>query len=288
MSIPRHVSCVEPEYTEIHGFCDAEAAYGACIYLRSTNKSGQSYARILCAKSRVAPLKQVTLPRLELCRALLLSRLGKSVQQALTIQVDAIHYWSDSTIALAWIKRSPEELQTFVANRVAEIQRITHNAQWAHIKSQDNPADIISRGMFPEALKTLKLWWAGPDWLTIDQRDWPTESVPPPEVIPEVRRQTVVCHGVQTNIEWFAKFSSLTRLKRVTAYCLRFKVNALTGQSKKTGPLSVEELENATSTLIRMVQSNEFYSELVELQSNKEVNKRSKITSLNSFLEFLL
>ncbi|XP_072766394.1 uncharacterized protein [Anoplolepis gracilipes] len=147
IAIPRHVICAEPQHIEMHGFCDAlESAYGVCIYIRSMNESGKIYTQLLCAKSRVAPLKRVTLPRLELCGALVLAKLGQSVKQALSINIDAIHYWSNSTIALAWIKHSPEELQTFIANRVADIQRIAPEVRWAHVKSQDNPTDIISRG----------------------------------------------------------------------------------------------------------------------------------------------
>ncbi|XP_046748843.1 uncharacterized protein LOC124412769 [Diprion similis] len=160
ISIPRHVICTEPQSIEMYGFCDAsEAAYGACIYLKSLNKSGQVSVHLICAKSRVAPLKRITIPRLELCGALLLRKLGRTVQQALSVKIDSIHYWSDSTITLAWINHRPEELQTFVANRVADIQRSALEAQWAHVKSEDNPADVISRGTTPENLKNSQLWW---------------------------------------------------------------------------------------------------------------------------------
>jgi len=123
ISIPRHVMCKNPQTIELHGFCDAsEAAYGACIFIRSINQTGDVTTRLLCAKSRVAPLKSITLPRLELCGTLLLVKLGAMVRKALPLKFDHIQYWSDSTITLAWIKHRPGELQTFVANRVSAIQ----------------------------------------------------------------------------------------------------------------------------------------------------------------------
>lgn len=279
ISIPRYVICPETQQIEMHGFCDAsESAYGVCIYIRSTDKSGQIHTQLLCAKSRVAPFKQFTLPRLELCGALLLAKLSQRVKQALSINIDAIHYWTDSTIALAWIKHSPEELQTFVANRVADIQRIAPEVHWAHVRSQDNPADIISRGTTPEVLKTLRLWWKGPEWLAMEEIDWPREFTSPPDSVPKLKKQTIVLQCVQSNVEWFTRFSSLTKLTRVTAYCLRFQINTLTKESRRYGALSVEELKEATTTLILMVQADEFALERANLQANKVINKKASLS----------
>lgn len=284
-SIPRYVVCPELQRIEMHGFCDAsEVAYGACIYMRSTDVSGQTHTQLL-SKSRVTPLKRVTLPRLELCGVLLLAKLGQSVKQALSIDIEATHYWSDSTIALAWIKHSPDELQTFVANRVADIQRIAPEAQWTHVRSQDNPADIISRGTTPEVLKTLTLWWKGPEWLAMNENKWPREVTAQLDDVPELKKQTVILHCTQSNIEWVTRFSSLVKLKRITAYCLRFKTNALNKNSKRSGAFSVEELEGALATLILMVQSDEFACEKANLLTNKGINKKSKLITLNPFLD---
>jgi len=238
ISIPRHVMCPEPHRIEIHGFCDAsEAAYGACIYIRSLNNRGEIFVHLLCAKSKVAPLKRVTLPRFELCGALLLTKLGQLVQRSLTIKFEDIHYWSDSTIALAWIKHRPEKLQTFVANRVADFQRIAPEAQWSRIRLKDNPADILSRGTTPENLKNFQLWWNGPAWLTLDRQEWPKELVPiSNEQIPEIKIYTMVFHSTSSSRELFIKFSSLSRLKRVTAYCLRFKNNILNKSMGRLDP----------------------------------------------------
>jgi len=130
----------------LHAFCDASLkAYGACVYL---NRDGTFNSSLLCSKSRVAPIKNkaITLPRLELCGAVVLVRLLSNVKRALKIEVDEMYAWSDSTIVLAWIAGNPSCQRTFVANRVAEIQSSLPSVHWHHVKSEHNPADFISRG----------------------------------------------------------------------------------------------------------------------------------------------
>ena len=123
LRIPRNVIC--PKYTsvEIHGFSDAsEAAYGACIYVRSNRSDGEVYVRLLCAKSKVAPIKTISIPRLELCEALILARLVSKIAKSFNINISEFTLWSDSTIVLGWIGVSPNLLKTFVGNRVSEMQ----------------------------------------------------------------------------------------------------------------------------------------------------------------------
>ncbi|XP_011165208.1 uncharacterized protein LOC105199705 [Solenopsis invicta] len=286
ISIPRRIIGDEPQTIELHGFCDAsEASYGACIYVRSTNPSGEIVSRLLCAKSRVAPLKSITLPRLELCGAVTLVKLGKMAQQALSIKFDHVQYWSDSTITLAWIAHRPGELQTFVANRVATIQRTAPEAQWTHVRSKDNPADIISRGATPQALKDSPLWWTGPAWLSSDRREWPSELHSNATDVPELKKQTLLSHCVLSGFELFTRFSSLSRLQRVVAYCLRFKTNTLNKPAREFGPLSVQELRQAMESLIHTTQSNEFAAELSDLQASRRVSTKSKLITLNPFLD---
>ncbi|XP_011859403.1 PREDICTED: uncharacterized protein LOC105556903 [Vollenhovia emeryi] len=157
--VPRVIICPNPELVELHGFSDAsEGAYGACVYLQSISREGVVTIRLICAKSKVAPLKTICIPRLELCGALLLSNLAKSVLQALTIPLTNRYYWCDSTIVLAWIRGEPHLRKTFVANRLTEIQQMTDQEQWHYVKSEHNPADVISRGISPKQLKDLHLW----------------------------------------------------------------------------------------------------------------------------------
>lgn len=145
---------LSPRRIEIHGFSDAsERAYGAVVYVRVVNSEGNTRTHLLVARTKVAPLKQVSLPRLELQGAVLLSRLVCYVLDAMEWTNTPIYAWTDSTIVLAWLKSQPTRWATFVANRVSEIQRSLPTANWRHVPTTCNPADCASRGTTPEELQ---------------------------------------------------------------------------------------------------------------------------------------
>ncbi|CAG9137953.1 unnamed protein product [Plutella xylostella] len=133
---------------QLHTFSDSsERAYGACVYVRTVDREGQVCVRLLTSKNKISPLKAATIPRLELCGALLGTRLASKVQSSLTIPINNCFYWCDSTIVLAWLSTSPSVLKQFVRNRVGEIQDVTCNQQWSYVPSKQNPADLVSRGL---------------------------------------------------------------------------------------------------------------------------------------------
>lgn len=135
---------------ELHGFADAShRAYAAAIYLRVRVATGAYRTTLLIAKSKVAPVKKLSIPRLELCAAVLLTRLFETVLHALHKPLIATYGWSDSTIVLAWLQQHPSSWQVFVANRVSEIQTRAPYLKWNHVSSADNPADCASRGLLP-------------------------------------------------------------------------------------------------------------------------------------------
>ena len=172
LQIPRFILIQEPQELQLHGFADAsQHAYGACIYVRSTN-NGNHCVHLLTAKSRVAPLKQLSLPRLELSAAVLLAHLVTAVRKSLKLDINKMVLWSDSSITLAWIKTSPYKLKAFVANRVSDIQQLT-DTEWRWVSSQDNPADLISRGCLPQQMLNTEKWFTGPEWLTKPESEWP-------------------------------------------------------------------------------------------------------------------
>nr|CAI5864955.1 unnamed protein product [Callosobruchus analis] len=104
----------------IHAFSDAsQSAYGSCIYIRSQNQRRETFVSLLCAKSRVAPLKSISIPRLELCGALLSARLTVKVLDSLKIPPERVIFWTDSMVVLAWISREPSELKTFVSTSIS-------------------------------------------------------------------------------------------------------------------------------------------------------------------------
>ncbi|XP_018310126.1 uncharacterized protein [Mycetomoellerius zeteki] len=284
---PRHAFSKEYNTMEVHGFCNAsEIAYGCCIYIKTINSSGEATVNLLCAKSKVAPLKNVSLPRLELCAALLLAKLYRQVMQALTITPDSTYLWSDSTITLAWIKGEPSRWVQFVANRVTEIQQLTVQGRWNYVNSKENSVDIISRGMNPTQLKASHLWWNGPDWLKTTDWPLPKETTNISEDLLEERKSTKIFHSqVNDSDELFLRFSSLTKLKRVIGYCLRFKQNVLQPDLRTVGPLAVAELKNAMTVLVSLAQHRDFINDIRSLKSCGQISKTSKLRSLVPFLD---
>ncbi|XP_011858303.1 PREDICTED: uncharacterized protein LOC105555871, partial [Vollenhovia emeryi] len=308
ISIPRLIVCANPKKIELHGFCDAsESAYGACIFIRSLTVEGEYLVRLHSAKSRVAPLKVISIPRLELCGALLLARLVRKVLEALTLSIDEIHYWSDSQVTLAWIAGEPTEWKTFVANRVAEIQRLSNKNCWHHVSSKDNPADVLSRGINPEQLENFRLWWNGPPWLSqhidIYHKSKPIDEEVINTSVVEAAEQIPVLNNVIQEFDLLERYSSWSKLKNIMVYCLRFIRNVkqllVTRKSRDSNnrqptlnptikeiPLpSVEELDQATTTILRLNQARDFPQEIRDLTSRRKLQGNSKLLSLNPFID---
>ncbi|XP_076385701.1 uncharacterized protein LOC105664200 [Megachile rotundata] len=290
LTIPRRALHADKK-VELHGFADAsEKAYGASVYLRVKIDLDRWETRLLCSKSRVAPLKTISLPRLELCGALLLADLVRKVKSALRVKIDKEFYWCDSTIALAWIRGNPCRWKTFVANRVTQIQAITELSNWKHIRSQDNPADLISRGSSAKTLITNDLWWLGPSWLTGDSKHWPqsTEGV---VVVPEEKLKAVVTLAVVSDTnELFLRYSEYTRLVRIVAYCLKFIEKIRTKRSdnsidREDIQLTVTNLQAAQHCLIRIAQKDRFQPELDALAKDRAIPKQSHLQSLAPFID---
>ncbi|XP_015119530.1 uncharacterized protein LOC107042842 [Diachasma alloeum] len=189
----RQVTSNLQEKLEVHGFCDAsQSAYGACIYLKTTECTGKVQVHLYCAKSRITHLKgNHTIPRLELCAMELLSNLYDTVKKATNITPQRKVFWSDSTVALHWIKTSPHLLQRFVANRVARIQDLTKNVEWRYVRTHENPADAVSRGELASDFLKNELWLHGPTWLQQPEEQWPHLFLEKPKELPELKK--VIC-----------------------------------------------------------------------------------------------
>ncbi|XP_029842866.2 uncharacterized protein LOC115326201 [Ixodes scapularis] len=225
---PRHLQNADGESKlELHVFTDASPqAYDACAYLRAVDRKENVSVTLVFAKSRVAPLKTLTLPRLELMGALLGARMAKYLCTVLFGVVVTLWYWTDSMITLGWIKGSATAWKPFVGNRVTEIQALSDPSNWHHCPGSANPADALTRGKTVMQLSAYQLWWSGPEWLSREEGNWPIGSTSEDEDLNGIdgeRRQQVgeillTTVRAPTALLTLENFSSYTKMLRVTAW----------------------------------------------------------------------
>ncbi|XP_011687068.1 PREDICTED: uncharacterized protein LOC105449509 [Wasmannia auropunctata] len=272
VQVPRWMHCDAPgTHVEFHGFSDAsERAYAAVVYLRASDEDGVRTSLVL-AKTKVAPLRQVSIPRLELCAAALLTKLVAHLRTTLALSTAPVHLWTDSTVTLGWIRGHPTKWTTYVANRVAEIQRAAPDARWHHVPGKDNPADCASRGMAPRELRSHTLWWRGPEFLGKDESQWPGDGVAAPR-------------NREPEPDELVRFSSLARLLRVTAWMCRWRTRRV-AKGAPAGTLTAEELDLALNRWVRVVQGSAFRAELEDVLAGRGVSHRSPLRRLTPIID---
>ncbi|XP_064292696.1 uncharacterized protein LOC135309931 [Plodia interpunctella] len=281
IKIPRWIATISSnDNVELHGFSDAsKIAYAAVVYTRVTNSAGEINVHLVASKTKVAPIKQVSIPRLELCGATLLAKLLTEVAEVMNIPHANIHAWTDSEVVLAWLNSYPCRWKTFVANRVSEILVTLDTHHWSHVSSKENPADCASRGVSPVELGKNEMWFHGPRFLkelTIKYRKPDTST----------NLEEIKTHTTTFDSDLWNKYSSLTRLLRVIAYCRRFLYLRKGNKHPDSQHLSTGELEEALEICIKRSQEEGFPEEKGYLKMNKEFkpNKRN-IKSLNLFID---
>lgn len=290
LTVPRNILIDDATAIELHCFVDAsEKAYGACIYLKSTNDEGNSHVNLLCAKARVAPLKATTIPRLELCAAVLGAQLGSAVAEALRCSISRHVYWTDSRVVLGWINSS-NKTKTFVANRIAAINELTESSSWRHVPTSENPADLASRGVelskVVNSTEQSSLWWHGPSFLSQTESSWPSSKLVTVD-LPEEKAISALVVEVAPLVPVvdFKKFSKFTKLQRVYATVFRFLNNCQNPNNKCVGSLLVNELENSIKFLITIAQKESFPNEISRIKNNKPLLAKASLSSLSPFLD---
>ena len=301
------LSMEQRDKVTLHAFCDAsEKGYAACVYVVAEDSMGSKTSKLLTAKAQVAPLKVQSIPRLELCGALLGQRLLSSVLGALLMMKLVVlerFAWTDSTIVLSWLKQEPSKWTTFVANRVSEIQQ-DRELQWNHVPTHENPADVGSRGLKPSLLESNELWWQGPAWLITGQMPDPFQ---PQEILEELKKtasaaqvmkdkKTVSAAQVfkveatppqkdaETDVIDLSKQNALMKAIRVVAHMLRF-ITRLKQKSKKFPRyITSKESTQALMILLRQEQRKFFQDEIKTLSTDAQVRKTSRIAKLYPFL----
>ncbi|RYE12372.1 MAG: hypothetical protein EOP45_22955, partial [Sphingobacteriaceae bacterium] len=203
IKIPRWVGFKKlNKQVSMHGFSDASIKiYAAAIYLRTEYEDGTVEIHLLTSKTKSAPLKQISIPRLELCAAVLLAQLLKKVKIALNLPECSIHAWTDSAVALAWIATPSHKLKPFVANRVSMIQELIAAENWRYVKSADNPADCATRCEYAGELVSLTRWWNGPTFLQQSSEQWPKTPPNMLKKLPELKTKTEAIMHIETETQ---------------------------------------------------------------------------------------
>jgi hypothetical protein len=279
LCIPRFVHTRSGMRVVLCGFCDAsERGYAAVVYIRSENSSGSSVVSLLGSKTKLAPMAASTIPRLELCGAVLLAKWMSRIKQTLSVELEIVetHAWSDSTIVLNWLAVRHVTFKVFVSNRIHQVQSLLPDCQWHHISSEDNPADCASRGLTPSELVNHVLFWKGPTFLTSSTVEWATR-VPSiePDQLPEAKVESPTVLLVETTTEWYSRFSSYMHMIRVVAYVRRFILLCRRRQQVFECYLTRGELDSASLAIVRFSQLT-FFSKLChELSCSRPISVRS-------------
>ncbi|XP_055910668.1 uncharacterized protein LOC129945032 [Eupeodes corollae] len=290
---------------EIHGFSDAsEKAYGAVIYVRTEHPNGEIWSTLLQAKTRVAPLKTVTIPRLELAAAELLGRLVENVKE--TMEWKEIEYtlWTDSVVVLHWVNKQPCELKTFVANRVASIQTNTEIDRWRHVGTKENPADLLSRGIRAAELVKSELWLHGPQWLRQPRSQWKSEKFVPNvsdggreemkvmTVISVDEELSITTRKTRERVPVHEYVSTLEKATNVIGYVLRFteaiKRKKSNGKKKRRGKMRRRSVRQKRKRGSRPIQlTSEEKEKAIEYLLRKELQKAKESWHRKESLDFL-
>ena len=218
---------------QLHHFSDAsQRAYGCCSYLRCVNSHGQISVTLVMSKSRLAPLKSVTIPRLELQGAVLASQIDAMLRSQLELDLLESCFWVDSEIVLKYIKNETRRFHVFVGNRVAIIHDLTNPSQWRHVLGAENPADLLTREQSVGSLDGEK-WIHGPKFLHTFKSDWEnvhcdvTLPADDPEVKPDpaiVKSSCVTNFATEVEddpvLQLVEHYSSWLAFKRATAWIL--------------------------------------------------------------------
>ncbi|XP_075158073.1 uncharacterized protein LOC142231346 [Haematobia irritans] len=288
--IPRWVSFSPTCQIQFHAFCDAsEDAYAAVIYTRVHLADNTICVKLLTSKSRVAPVKSISIPKLELCGATLLAEIVHSIVPFLNVNNYEIYKWTDSSILLSWLRKPACHWKVFVANRVTTITNKVGIDNWSHVASKFNPADLASRGVCPQDLLDNQLWWHGPPWLEQPPELWPGQGYEPEETNLEQKSVRVHLAVCPDKVDILERFSCYSRAIKVLCYAFRFYQRTHPTHREhfkyRSTCLTSVEFSRMRNKLIVLAQENFFPETVNALSKHENIPKSSSILNLNPFLD---
>ena len=291
ISIPRYFGVL----LKIGYFSDA-SEMGIATVSYAITSTGVNF---IMSKTKVKPLKKTTLPRLELIGCVMAAKMKKYLDKELG-QYSSIMF-SDSTIALSWIKSDASKYKTYVGNRAAYIQDATPPSSWYWVPGDQNPADIPSRGIFPLNKEQMKLWLHGPEFLMTDEIPEQPKISGTQEEIKKSAINAIALSNPMAHLLKIERFSDLNKVIRIYVYIFRFlrkmgarkEVNEpLMGpgdapnppKKKIPSPPTPEERKSALTELIKADQDIFFSEEKAAIQKQK-VDRSSRLKSLNPMID---
>ena len=287
-SVPRNFGMNMHDTVQVHLFCDASRlAMGCVVYFVQGSQSV-----LVCSRLKIVPKNKRhvwTIPKLELNAMLLGSRLVSNVLHSYggDIPFHSIHAWTDSEICLHWLASDKVGRQkVFVANRVSEIKKLIPTQSWSHVRSEDNAADIATRGCSAKALMESHLWLHGPPWLPMREK-WPRWNPEKSDEL-EVRATVVTTNqesaGLSSLID-VSRFNSFSKLVNTMALVLRFITKARNPAAVYPSRPSGEEIRAAELRTIHLLQKEHFSDEFEFLAGNNTEKKPPLVHSLNLLLK---
>ncbi|XP_022175322.1 uncharacterized protein LOC111037220 [Myzus persicae] len=298
LKIPRYIPIDQSCHVQLLGFSDAsKKGFAAIVYIRLEYPSKLSTVHLLTAKSKVAPLKSgnmdesLSIPRLELCGALLLAQTLNRVQQTLAkmVKISTMHAWTDSTVVLAWITAHQVQFKVFVTNRLNKITELIPSCTYRHVSTMNNSADCVSHGMHVNEALSHTLYWTGPEFLRQPESGWSSTSynVMPLERLPERQTTTESINLVTVpthSTDWLQRFSSFTRVTRIVTHMYRF-ILRIRNQFSYSGFICWSELEHALKVIAKVTQSHEFRDLIKILSCHRNGTIPLSVARLAPFLD---
>ncbi|XP_032782640.2 uncharacterized protein LOC116920627 [Daphnia magna] len=247
--------------SELHTFADAsEEACAAVCYIRHSYQDGSVIVRHVKAATKLAPLKTVSVCKLELTAALLGARLARFVGESMTRKVNIRKFWTDSSTVRNCVRAVSAQYQVYVSHRIGEIQTLTAAHEWRFVPGRLNPADAATRSQL-EAEAIPLYWLDGPPFLYADPADWPKDL---PWLVEKQEIRSIHLHLVESHPTLATDWSTIV----ITA---------------KEIPALIRLEENYRS-LIQLCQEEAYPEELKRLRGKKPIRPTSRLMALTPFL----
>ena len=288
--------CFKPEnfgkivHISLHHFSDAcDKGYGQVSYVQLEDEDGLVSCSFLIGKSRVTPIKPVTVPRLELSAAIVSAKIAAMMRKELEFEAFEEHFWTDSRVVLGYLKNASKKFHVFVANRVTTILENTSDEQWRYVASKDNPADDASRGLSASKVNSSNRWFHGPKFLHNPRESWLShkEAFTVKDNDPEVKRDNIKVNFASISKKndddvfstLLTRISCWHKLKRVVAIMLIWR-------KKGSKRIEISDLQKAEVFILRSVQKETFKEEMKALQpGNKSIDSSKRLRRSNNLFK---